>query len=88
MPSVPNLSGGRRVAITNIAKRPLVFCLNSKESVHLAPGARSAALPEYEVANNADIKKLRDRALIDIAAEGDADRAASDKPAKTAPRDK
>lgn len=85
-----SMSVGRRIAITNLAKRPLVLSLNSKETVHLAPGAKSAAIPEHEVTNNADIKKLRERALIDIATvqdAGDVDRGRNDK-AKTPARDK
>ena len=87
MPS--NVSVERRVAITNIAKRPLVLSLNSKETVHLAPGAKSAAISEHEIANNPDVKKLRERALIDIAILDtvDPDRARGDK-AKPPARDK
>jgi hypothetical protein len=62
-------SVGKRVAITNLAKRPLVLSLNSKETVHLAPGAKSAGISEHELANNPDVKKLRERALIDVVVE-------------------
>jgi hypothetical protein len=87
MPS--SLSVERRVAITNIAKRPVVLSLNSKETVHLAPGAKSAAIPEHEIANNPDVKKLRERALIDVAIVDavDPERARGDK-AKPIARDK
>jgi len=87
MPS--SMSVERRVAITNIAKRPLVLSLNSKQTVHLAPGAKSAAISEHEIANNPDVKKLRDRALIDIAIQDavDPERARADK-AKPPTRDK
>ena len=87
---MPSVSIGRRVEITNIAKRPLVLSLNSKESIHLAPGARSAAIPEHEVTNNPDIKKLRERSLIDVAVQESAepDRGRSDKAPKTPARDK
>lgn len=79
---------GRRVAITNLAKRSLVFSLNSRETVHLAPGATSAAISEHEVTNNPDIAKLRERAWVDVVVQdaGDPDRARADK--KTASRDK
>lgn len=82
-------SVGRRVAITNIAKRPVVLSLNSKETIHLAPGARIAAIPEHEVTNNSDITKLRERALIDVAVQdaGDTERGRSEKP-KAPGRDK
>jgi hypothetical protein len=63
--------------------------LNSKETVHLAPGARSAILPEHEVTNNPDVMKLRERALIDITVQdaSDADRGRSDR-AKPPAKDK
>ena len=86
MPSI--VSTGRRVAITNLARRALVVSLNSKDSVHLAPGAKSAAIPEHEVNNNPDIKKLRDRALIEVVVQdAELDRGRGDK-AKTPARDK
>jgi hypothetical protein len=84
-----SVSLGRQVAITNLAKRSLVISLNSKESVHLGPGARSAAIAEYEVSKNPDIEKLRKRGLIDVAAvpnESQPER--SEKPAKSQSREK
>lgn len=84
-----SMNVGRRFAITNLAKRPLVLSLNSKDTIHLAPGAKVAAIPEHEVTNNPDINKLRARALIDVAVQeaGDTDRGRGDK-AKAPGRDK
>lgn len=85
---MPSTTFGRSVAITNLSKRPLVFSLNSRETVHLAPGAKSAAIAEHEVISNPDIAKLRERACIDVVVQdaGDPERARADK--KPTGRDK
>jgi hypothetical protein len=86
MPSTS--STGRRFTITSLAKRPLVLSLNSKESLHLAPGARVSGVAEQEVTNNPDVKKLKSLSLIQCLAQDpiERDREPGDKKPKA--RDK
>lgn len=55
---------GRKFTIANLARRPLVLSLNSKESLHLAPGASAHDIAEQELSNNPDVKKLERLNLI------------------------
>jgi len=83
---MPNTSPNPKpnFAIANLAKRPLVLTLNSKESLHLAPGARVSGIAEQEVTNNPDIKKLLGLSLIQCRAVDGPERESGEKKPRAA----
>ena len=52
------------VKIKNLTKRPVLFRLNSGQTLHLAPGSISAEVWEHEINGNTKAKKLKDRNVI------------------------
>jgi hypothetical protein len=80
------ISAGRKFTITNLARRPLVLSLNSKESLHLAPGAFASDIAEQEVTNNPDVKKLDRLNLIQCLAQEPTERERSVKKSKVGPQ--
>jgi len=81
---MPNTSPSttRAFAIANLTRRPLVLTLNSKESLHLAPGEAVSGIAEQEVTNNPDIKKLLALSLIQCRTIDGSERERSDKKVK------
>jgi len=53
-----------QVTAMNLTNRPVILMLNSGRSLHLAPRARSEALPTVEVHNNDMVTKLLQRRVI------------------------
>ncbi len=52
------------VEIRNLTHRPVLMRLNSGTSLHLSPGALSAAIGDHEIINNMKVKKLQGRHVI------------------------
>ena len=54
------------VTIKNLTQRPVLIRLNSGATLHLAPAAISAAIPDGERVRNAKIEKLVKRRVISL----------------------
>ncbi len=52
------------VKIENLTTRPVLLRFNSGRTLHLAPGATEADVPESDVNHNVKVRKLQERRLI------------------------
>jgi hypothetical protein len=78
-------TAGRKFTLTNLGRRPLVLSLNSKESLHLAPGASAHDIAEQELTNNPDVNKLERLNLLRRIAQEASERERSGKKSRGVP---
>lgn len=54
------------VKIKNLTNRPVLLRCNSGETLHIPPNTTLEKIPDIEIKNNPEVRKLKDRHVIAV----------------------